>query len=215
VTAADLFAYAYAVLASPDYVQRFWDELTIPGPRLPITMDAKLFSHAADLGRRLLWLHTYGERFVPPGHNPGRIPPGKAQCLKGTPASKEEYPEEFSYDLASQKLHVGKGVFGPVRPEVWEFSVSGFQVVQSWLAYRMKQGAGKKSSPLDKIRPAAWQFDEELLDLLWVLEHTVDLWPSLAQALNDILSGDLFDASDFPEPQPEERGAKGHLPLLD
>ena len=215
VTVADLFAYAYGVLASPDYVQRFWDELTIPGPRLPITMDAKLFSHAADLGRRLLWLHTYGERFVPPGHNPGRIPPGKAQCLKGTPASKEEYPEEFSYDLASQKLHVGKGVFGPVRPEVWEFSVSGFQVVQSWLAYRMKQGAGKKSSPLDKIRPAAWQFDEELLDLLWVLEHTVDLWPSLAKTLCDILAGDLFDASDFPEPQPEERGAKGHLPLLD
>ena len=69
---------------------------------------------------------------------------------------------------------MGEGVFGPVRPEVWEFSVSGFQVVQHWLAHRMKKGAGKKSSPLDKIRPAAWQFDEELLDLLWVLEHTVD-----------------------------------------
>ena len=99
-------------------------------------------------------------------------------------------------------------------PEVWESSVSGFQVAQHWLAYRMQQGAGKKSSPLDKIRPAAWQFDEELLDLLWVLEHTVDLWPSLAQALNDILAGGLFAARDFPEPRPEERGAKGHLPLL-
>ena len=214
VTAEDLFAYCYAVLASPDYVHRFWDELTIPGPRLPITRDAARFARAADLGRRLLWLHTYGERFIPPGHKPGRIPPGKAKCLKGTPAAPEKYPEKFSYDLAGQQLHVGEGVFGPVRPEVWEFSVSGFQVVQSWLAHRMKKGAGKKSSPLDKIRPAAWQFDEELLDLLWVLEHTVDLWPSLAQALNDILAGDLFAASDFPEPQPEERAAKGHLPLL-
>jgi hypothetical protein len=101
------------------------------------------------------------------------------------------------------------------RPEVWEFSVSGFQVVQHWLAHRMKKGAGKKSSPLDKIRPAAWRFDEELQNLLWVLEHTVDLWPSLAQSLNDILTGDLFTASDFPEPRPEERGAKMHLPLLD
>lgn len=52
-----------------------------------------------------------------------------------------------------------------MRPEVWEFSVSGFKVLQSWLAYRMQKGAGKKSSPLDKIRPAAWRFDEELLDL--------------------------------------------------
>ena len=44
VTAADLFAYCYAVMASPDYVHRFWDELTIPGPRLPITRDAALFA---------------------------------------------------------------------------------------------------------------------------------------------------------------------------
>jgi len=215
VTAADLFAYCYAVLCSPDYVHRFWDELTIPGPRLPLTRDAERFARAADLGRRLLWLHTYGERFIPPGHKPGRIPPGQARCLKGTPAVPEKYPEKFFYDLAGQQLRVGEGVFGPVRPEVWEFSVSGLKALQSWLAYRMKQGAGKKSSPLDKIRPAAWQFDEELLDLLWVLEHTVDLWPSLAQALNDILAGDQFAASDFPEPRPEERGAKGHLPLLD
>jgi len=49
---------------------------------------------------------------------------------------------------------------------------------------------------------------------LWVLEHTVDLWPSLAQAFNDILAGGLFTARDFPEPRLEERGAKGHLPLL-
>lgn len=214
VTAADLFAYCYTVLASPDYVRRFWDELTIPGPRLPLTRDAARFACTAGLGRRLLWLHTYGERFVPPGHKPGRIPPGQARCLKGTPAAPEKYPDKFSYDLAGRQLQVGEGIFGPVRPEVWEFSVSGFKALQSWLAYRMQQGAGKKSSPLDKIRPAVWRFDEELLDLLWVLEHTVDLWPSLAQALSDILAGDLFTASDFPEPQPEERGAKGHLPLL-
>jgi hypothetical protein len=192
-------------------VRRSWDELTIPGPRLPITRDAVLFTRVAALGRRLLWLHTYGERFVPPEHMPGRIPPGKTKCRKGTPAAPEEYPESFSYDLAGQQLHVGKGVFGPVRQEVRELSVSGFQVVQHWLASRMKKGAGKKASPLDKIRPAAWKFDEELLDLLLVLEHTVDLWPELAQALSDILAGDLFAASDFPEPQPEESGAKGHL----
>ena len=203
VTAEDLFAYCYAVLASPDYVHRFWDELTIPGPRLPITRDAALFARVADLGRRLLWLHTYGERLVPPGHKPGRIPPGKAKCLKGTPAAPEKYPEKFSYDLAGRQLHVGEGVFGPVRPEVWEFSVSGFQVVQHWLAHRMKKGAGKKSSPLDKIRPAAWQFDEELLDLLWVLEHTVDLWPSLAKALMTSWPATCSPPQTSPSPSPK------------
>jgi len=214
VTVEDLFAYCYAVLAAPEYVRRFWDELTIPGLRIPLTRDAALFTRTAELGRHLFWLHTYGERMVQPGHKPGRIPPGKAKCLKGTQTTPDRYPETFSYDLASRQVRVGEGVFGPVRPEVWEFSISGFQVVQSWLAYRMKAGAGKKSSTLDKIRPVTWHFDEELLDLLLVLEHTVDLWPSLAQALTDILASDLFTAKDFPEPKPEERMAKGHLPLL-
>jgi hypothetical protein len=214
VTAADLFVYCYAVLASPDYVHRFWDELTIPGPRLPLTRDAARFARVTDVGCRLLWLHTYGDRLAPPEHKPGRIPPGKAKCLRGTPAAPEKYPEKFSYDLAGGQLHVGEGVFGPVRPEVWEFSVSGFQVVQHWLAHRMQKGAGKKSSPLDKIRPAAWQFDEELLDLLWVMEHTVDLWPELSKALREIVASDLFTAQDFPEPKAEERMAKEHLPLF-
>ena len=220
----DLFAYGYAVLAAPEYVRRFWDELTIPGPRLPITRDSATFDSVADLGRRLLWLHTYGERFVPPGHKPGKIPPGQAKCqigAMGDPKDREKdkekedyYPDKFSYDLAGQKLRVGKGYFSPVRPEVWEFSVSGFQVVQHWLASRMKKGVGKKSSPLDKLRPSVWQFDEELQNLLWVLEHTVDLWPSLAQALTDILTSDLFPSLDFPLPAPKERGPKAHLPLL-
>ena len=114
-----------------------------------------------------------------------------------------------------QKLHVGNGVFGPVRQEVWEFSVSGFQVLQSWLAYRMKKGAGKKSSPLDEIRPDGWEFDEELLDLLWVLEHTVEMWPELRKVLEAILAGELFQAEDFPEPTPAERAAKKAAPLFE
>jgi hypothetical protein len=214
MTAEDLFAYCYAVLSTAVYVQNFWEELVTPGLRLPITRDLALFARTADLGRRLLWLHTFGERFVPPGHKPGRIPPGKAKCLHETPGDPDKYPEKFFYDLAMKQLHVGEGVFGPVCQEVWEFSISGFQVVQHWLSSRMKKGAGKKSSPLDQFRPESWHFDEELQDLLWVLEHTVDLWPALSQALTDILDSELFTAQDFPEPKPEERMAKGHLPLL-
>jgi hypothetical protein len=215
ITPEDLLAYCYALMASPEYVRRFWDELTIPGLRLPVTKEAALFNQAVELGRRLLWLHTYGERLVPPGHKPGRVPPGKTMCLKGIPETIEDYPETFSYEAAEQKLRVGKGVFGPVRQEVWEFSVSGFEVVKSWLAYRMKKGAGKKSSPLDAIRPEKWEFDEELLDLLRVLEHTVAMWPDLRKVLEAIVAGELFAAKDFPEPTPVERAAKKAAPLFE
>ena len=57
--------------------------------------------------------------------------------------------------------------------EVWRYSVSGLQVVKSWLNYRKLNRAGKKSSPLDDIRPEQWDFTEELLEMLWVLEETI------------------------------------------
>ncbi len=210
VQAEHIFAYCYAVLATPRYVARFWDELTIPGPRIPITKDPALFKRAAALGRRLIWLHTYGERFVPPEMKPGRLPQGTARCKVGTPATPDDYPETFSYDCTTHELHVGKGVFNDVRPEVWEFSVSGLEVVKSWLGYRMRKRAGRKSSPLDEIRPEVWRFDEELLDLLWVLDATVDMLPQVTQVLEGILSSELLLAHDLPQPtDAERRGAKG------
>jgi hypothetical protein len=217
----DFFAYCYALLATPRYVKTFWDELTIPGPRVPITKDHALFSQAAALGRKLIWLHTYGERFVPTGKKAGRVPSGKARIKVGTPTSAAEYPETFKYDPLKQELHVGKcGLFSDVRPEVWNFSVSGLEVVKSWLAYRMRKRAGKSSSPLDEIRPDGWQFDGELLDLLWVLDATVDLLPEATALLDQVLAGDLFVASDFPVPTDAERRgpvatSSGELPLFD
>lgn len=220
VSPEDFFAYCYALLATPSYVEHFWDELTVPGPRAPITKDFTLFSQAVVLGRKLIWLHTYGERFVPSGRKAGRIPAGKARIEIGTPTDAGVYPETFTYDAAKQELHVGKGLFVNVRPEVYNFSVSGLGVVKSWLAYRMLKRAGKKSLLLDNIRPAGWQFDEELLDLLWVLEATVDLLPEATSLLNQALAGDLFAASNFPTPSDRERrgpagATSGELPLLD
>lgn len=217
VSAEDLFAYCYALLASPQYVTRFWDELTIPGPRVPITKSTALFSRGVSLGKRLIWLHTYGERFVPAGTNAGRVPAGRARIAVGTPTDEAQYPRTHKYDRSTQELHVGDGRFTGVRPEVWDFSVSGLHVVKSWLDYRMLERSGRSSSPLDTIRPAGWQFDDELLDLLWVLDATIDLVSAAALLLDDVLADDLFAASDFQRPTHEERrgpGSEGSLPLF-
>lgn len=206
------FAYAYAILATPGYVTRFWDELTIPGPRLPITKEATLFNTAADLGERLIWLHSYGERCVPVGKKAGKLPPGRARIEVAVPQSEADYPEDFAYDPIKQELRVGKGLFSAVRPAVWEYSVSGLEVVKSWLGYRMRKRSGKSSSPLDEIRPSSWQFDDELLDLLWLLDHTIDLLPELEALLGQILAGELWAAGDLPLPtEAEQKGprAKG------
>lgn len=82
-------------------------------------------------------------------------------------------------------------------PEVMGFSVSGLQVVKSWLDYRMKKGAGKKSSPLDDIRPERWteEMTRELLELLWVLEWTLEQYPTLDAWLDEVLASELFTAA--------------------
>ena len=143
----------------------------------------------------------YGERFVPQGMQRGQAPRGAARCTKAVPGQPGGYPEDFDYNDATQTLRVGAGEFSPVAPEVYDFEVSGLKVVQSWLGYRMKKGAGKKSSPLDDIRTERWtsQFTTELLDLLWVLEATVAGYPEQAKLLEAVVAGECFQADELPE----------------
>ncbi len=205
VTAERLFAYAYGVLAQPAYVERFWDELEQPPPRLPITKDADLFRRVADLGERLLNLHTYGECFRGPGR--GDTPQGEARCTREVPPAP--LPEGHSYDAGTRTLHVGDGEFAPVSPEVYGYSVSGFHVVKSWLDRRKRERSGRKSSPLDEIRPERWEFAEELLQLLWVLEETIRLHPEGAALLDEVCASELFTAAELPKPSDAERQPPG------
>ena len=102
-------------------------------------------------------------------------------------------------------LTVGNGSVGPVDPTVWEFEVSGLKVLQSWLGNRMKAGKGRKSSPLDDIRPERWTFTRELLTLLAILEQTVSLTPQATELVERVVTGDLIDAATLPAPTDAER----------
>ena len=198
----EIFAYAYGILTQPAYVEEFWDELEMPPPRLPITKEADLFQRVADHGARLLYLHTYGERFKWHGED-GSVPLGFARCTKAV--SLENYPEGYSYDPLKGVLQVGVGEFAPVSPAVWEYSVSGLQIVKSWLDRRKMERSGRKSSPLDETRPQRWVFTEELLQLLWVLEATIALQPEGEALLTEVCSSTLFLKDELPTPTTEER----------
>jgi len=200
-TPEDFLAYLYGALAQPVFTARFAKELETRELRVPITKDATLFEQVRDIGARLLWLHTYGERFVPKGKRRGHVPRGAAKCTKAVPGHADGYPESFEYNDATRTLRVGDGEFSPVAREVFTFEVSGLKVVQSWLKYRMKKGAGKKSSPLDDIHPERWtsQFTTELLELLWVLEATVEGYPKQAKLLEAVATGECFQADELPE----------------
>lgn len=204
VAGEDLFAYTYALLSTPAYVDKHAEDLTVPGPRLPITKDKALFDQGAKLGRELLHIHTYGERFGAGGV--ARAYRGKARNTVAVPSTAADYPEDHSYNFTTQTLKVGAGEFASVSREVYEYSVSGLMVLQSWIKYRLKKGYGKRSSPLDDIRPDVWTADmtKELLELIWLLERTLELEPQHAKLLGDVEANECFTADELPKPQQTE-----------
>ena len=204
-TPEDLLSYVYGLAGTAAFTERFAAELDVAaGPfRVPITTDPALFRDVAALGRELLWWHTWGERFAPPGKT--NLPPGGATQL----APVHGYPDSFSYHAETQELVVGTGRFGPVSPEVWRFEVSGLRVLMSWLGYRMATKKGKRSSPLDEIRGERWSFATELLELIAVLQHTVDTTERAAQLLDRVVESRLVDPTSLPVPTEAERKAPG------
>lgn len=207
VSPLDFLAYVYGILAQPEFTDRFYEEVAALDEegrrqlRVPITKEADLFERVREAGAHLLWLHTYGERYVPDGCNRGEVPQGRARCTEAVPQDAEHYPEDYHYNQDTKTLHVGEGKFHPVEPEVYEFEVSGLKVVQSWLGYRMKDPSGKRSSPLDDITVEKWpaQFTTELLELLWILEKTVEQYPRQAELLEQVVEGECFTEDELPD----------------
>lgn len=208
VTAEDLFAYVYAVLSSSGFTNRYWDELEQPGLRVPVTADSELFNEGVRLGRTLLNLHTFGERFREAtageagGHARIEEPIGP------------EMPEEVVYDEVDKRLVVGKGVIAPVAEDVWAFEISGLQVLRSWVRGRLNRAvgrAGSSSSALDAVRPEQWtaELDDELLEVIWALEATLAHRERQDALLATILNRPLIRGADLPAPTDAERQATG------
>ncbi|HEY0105939.1 MAG TPA: type ISP restriction/modification enzyme [Rhizomicrobium sp.] len=209
VTAEDVFAYIAAVMAHPAFTKRFADDLVQPGLRLPLTADAKLFAEAAALGREVVWLHTYGQRFVDAKAGRPKAAPRMAKGAAPTipaggeiPGAPEPLPDAMSYDAAKHRLVVGKGYVDHVSQAMWDYEVSGKQVLWQWFGYRKRDrskpiiGDKRPPSPLDAIQPDHWlpEYTEDLLDLLNVLGRLVALEPAQADLLARICDGPLIDA---------------------
>jgi len=209
VDAADVMSYLAAVLAHPAFVARFASDLVRPGLRAPLTADPALFEDAVELGKQIVWLHSFGERFADPGQGrparPPRLPKDLAPRIpaKGAiPSEPEAMPNDMDYDAALRRLRIGQGYIDNVSPEVWSYEVSGKQVLRQWFSYRRRDrsrpliGDRRPPSPLDRIQPEGWpaEYTTDLLDLLHVLGCVVMLEPKQADLLERICAGKMLDA---------------------
>ena len=210
----DVMAYVAAVMAHPAFTRRFADDLRRPGLRVPLTADAAIFDAAVTLGRDVVWLHCYGERFVdddagrPKG--PPRMPTGQAPTIpKGgaIPGKLEPLPDVMSYDASKNRLIVGQGYVDSVSQEMVDYEVSGMNVLTQWFSYRKFDrsrpiiGDRRPPSPLSFIQPEHWpaEYTTDLLNLLNVLGRLIELEPKQAELLTRLLDGDLLDYADLAE----------------
>ncbi len=212
VTAEDVFAYIAAVMAHPAFTTRFKDDLIQPGLRLPLTADAKLFTEAVALGREVIWLHTYGERFADNDAGRPKGAPRMPNDIEPTvpaggeiPGAPEPLPDTMEYDAAKKRLLVGKGYVANVSQAMWNYEVSGKQIVWHWFSYRKRDrnrpiiGDRRPPSPLDRIQPDHWlpEYTTDLLNLLRVLGRLIALEPAQADLLTRICDGPLLHAADI------------------
>jgi hypothetical protein len=204
VTAEDVLAYIAGVVSHHAYTERFAEELHTPGIRVPLTADPLLWKEAVHLGRTVLWLHTYGERFTDSAdrrpEGPPRLPSDRNPQVTATiPDAEDGMPRDISYDPATQTLHVGTGRIRPVPPQVWDYEVSGMKVVRKWFDYRKKNPRVRWSSPLDEDHAQYWPpgFTSELLSLLNVLALCTDLEPQQADLLNRVCGGKLITVAEL------------------
>jgi hypothetical protein len=207
VAAEDLLAYLAAVAAHPAYTTRFQSNLALPGLRIPLTANGKIFTEAVELGRRVIWLHTFGERYTDRKANRPAGPPRmtrerspripKDGAISG---GLDAMPDKIDYDAGKRRLLVGAGFVDNVPPEVWNYEVSGKHVLTQWFSYRKWDrdrpiiGDRRPPSKLGEIQPDHWlaEYTTELLNVLHVLGSLVELESSQETLLRTICSGPMI-----------------------
>lgn len=223
IVAEDLLAYIGAVVAHSGYSRIFNEQLKTPGVRVPLSLNRNLWREGISIGRELVWLHTFGERFVDesqgrPAGSPRMPVCDRPRLLSPISETEDLAPSEVSYDEATETLIVGNnlppsliGRIGPVSRGVWNYTVGGMHILGKWFDYRRASPRYKrKTSDLDKINPRRWtaQFEDELFELLEVLGRCVSLESRQEDLLNKILLEPTITMNDMKRegafPAPEE-----------
>ena len=136
---------------------------------------------------------------LPAAHRP-RIPKDGA-----IPEAPDAMPDTITYDATKERLLIGTGYVENVEPAVWNYEVSGKQVLLQWFSYRKKNrerpliGDRRPPPPLGNLQPDHWlaEYTTELLNVLNVIGLLVALEPAQAALLEKICSGPTFSAEEL------------------
>lgn len=212
----DLVYYLAALTGHPGYVRTFDEPLQQAGIRVPLTADPELWERAVQLGKQVVWLHTYGERGEPlpgmkylhqlpkdadytlptPTVDMGRTMPEKKPSFSPNPV--DSLSEEENNPVMGT-ISFGKARCKNVEKRVFDYTIGGNQVLGLWAKYRLKKPVVRRSSSLNDIVQREWPeaWSEEYERLLYTLTHLVHLEPAQEKLLDEVLTGEQIFREEF------------------
>lgn len=212
----DLVYYLAALTGHPGYVRTFDVPLQQAGIRVPLTADPELWERAVQLGKQVVWLHTYGERGEPlPGMKYlHQIPEGADYTLpnptvdmgRTMPEKKPSFSPDPVDSLSEEQdtpvmgtVSFGRSRCENVERRVFNYTVGGNQVLGLWAKYRLKKPVVRRSSSLNDIVQREWPdaWSEEYERLLYTLTHLVHLEPAQEKLLDEVLAGEQIFREEF------------------
>jgi hypothetical protein len=217
VSPDDVFFYVVGLTAHPKYLERFKEQLSRPGVRVPFTTSKALFAEVASLGRRSVFLQTFGLRgekgdYATSSTGAPRLPSDRAPHALASapmPSTPEAFPDSLEYDEPSKTLLVGSGGIGNVTSEIRNYEIDGVRVVDRWFSYRRADRTkpsmeNRRESELDRLMPDSWPagYTSDLIDLLNVIGLLVDLETAQEDALARVAEGETI-AGLVPDPYAE------------
>ncbi|MDQ6703771.1 MAG: N-6 DNA methylase [Pseudomonadota bacterium] len=119
----ELFGFIYAVLHAPTYRAKYAEFLRIDFPRIPFPENRAGFEALSALGWDLMQKHLLRD-----------IPALKLGSYRGKSTNEVEKPR---YAEAERAVYINTTQsFAPVPPEVWDFHIGGYQVIDKYLKSR-------------------------------------------------------------------------------
>lgn len=164
-----LFNFAYAILHSPSYRERYFEFLRSDFPRLPLTGNLDLFRALAKLGGELTALHLLES-------------PRLDKPITEFIGSRNPEVEKASWSNNTVWLDKSQtSGFKGVPEEVWNFHIGGYQVCEKWLKDRKGRTLSKDDiAHYQKIVVAL----SETIRLMAEIDKVIDKhggWPSSFQ----------------------------------
>src|SRR5690606_8525663 len=128
ITKEDLFYYVYGLLHSPDYRERYADNLSKELPRIPRVRTAEDFRHFSQAGRDLAALHLEYEtvdKYPLAIQTKGKLTDADYRVEKMKFAKKKDPETDKSVNDRSTVIYNAKITISGIPEAAWDYVVNG------------------------------------------------------------------------------------------